>query len=149
MKCSAGLQHAFTAGLIDVLRASESKGDFAFQVISHLPPPKRGESTARNPPGVCKKSPSPGGRCFGRKIRRRKRKITWGRPSAFAPILLLGAAWPCWLSRGLGLVCWVQPPLCLICKTQADQTRGSAHPGTRSGVQGVIWGWRRDILEVS
>lgn len=78
MKCSAGLQHAFTAGLIDVLRTSESKGDFAFQVISHLPPPKRGESTARNPPGVCKKSPSPGGRYFGRKIRRRKKKNNVG-----------------------------------------------------------------------
>lgn len=52
MKCSAGLQHAFTAGLIDVLRESESKGGFAFQVVPHLPPLKRGENIAGDLPGA-------------------------------------------------------------------------------------------------
>lgn len=61
--------HAFTAGLSEVLRASENKGDFAFQVIPHVLSLKGVKAGSGIHLGLPRKPPCPSRRHFSGKIK--------------------------------------------------------------------------------
>lgn len=61
--------HAFTAGLVEVLKASENRGDFTFQVIPHLLPLIGVRVRSGIHLGLPRKTPWPGRRHFSGKMK--------------------------------------------------------------------------------